>query len=73
MKTEVGIVICLSSVFTKKVGWDQLLSMVEADSKVEGAQVRKSEERLKNTFELQVFRFVISLRWSLFFSIQTTN
>lgn len=38
---EVGIVIYLSSVFTKKVDWDQLLSMVEANSKVEGTQDRK--------------------------------
>lgn len=73
MKTEVAILIYLTSVFTKKVDWYQLLSMVEANSKVEGTQGGKRKEQVKEPFhELEAFRFV-SLRWSLFFSTQTTT
>lgn len=56
----------LASVFMKKINWDQLLSMVEANSKVEGTQGRKRKEQVKEWFnKLGVFRFV-SLGWSLF-------
>ena len=63
----------LASVFTKKVNWDQLLSTVEANSKVIGSQSRKREEQVKEHFhELDVFRFV-SLGWTLFWSMQATH
>lgn len=55
-----------ASVFMKKVNWDQLLSMVEANSKVEGMQGKKRKEQVKEHFnKLDVFRFV-SLGWRLF-------
>lgn len=53
MKTEeVGIVIYLSSVFTKKVDLDKLLSMAEANNKVEGTQARKRKEQVKDCFRV---------------------
>lgn len=63
----------LASVFTRKVNWDQLLSTVEANSKVVGTQGRKRKEQVKGHFhELDAFRFV-GLGGSLFWSTQATN